>query len=131
MMRLSLFCLTALALGGCVQSPASERTTKTATAAQAQAQPAPPSQQPSVAQDCAPPAYPPGTQDARMSGVSMMAFLVGSDGAVRETRLLKSSGHAVLDEAAQAALKLCHFRPALKDGQPVAAWQPVQYVWAP
>lgn len=128
MMRLSLFCLTALALGGCVQSPASERTTNTA---QAQAQPAPAPQPPSVAQDCAPPAYPAGTQDARMGGVSMMAFLVGSDGAVRETRLLKSSGHAILDEAAQAALKLCHFRPALKDGQPVAAWQPVQYVWAP
>ena len=129
MMRLSLFCLTALALGGCVQSPASERTSRTATAAQAQ--PEPSSQPPSVAQDCAPPSYPAGTQEARMNGVSMMAFLVGSDGAVRETRLLKSSGHAILDEAAQAALKLCHFRPALKDGQPVAAWQPVQYVWAP
>ena len=127
MMRLSLFCLTALALGGCVQSPASERTNKNAAAAQ----PAPSPQPPSVAQDCAPPAYPAGTQEARMGGVSMMAFLVGSDGAVRETRLLKSSGHAILDEAAQAALKLCHFRPALKDGQPVAAWQPVQYMWAP
>jgi TonB family protein len=128
MMRLSLFCLTALALGGCVQSPASDRTTAAATAAQAQ--PAL-SQQPSVAQDCTPPAFPAGAQQARMSGVSMMAFLVGSDGAVRETRLLKSSGYAVLDEAAQAALKLCRFRPTLKDGQAVAAWQPVQYVWAP
>jgi len=129
MMRLSLFCLSALALGGCVQSPASERANKDTAAAQAQ--PAVPAQQPSVAQDCAPPAYPDGTQGARMSGVSMMAFLVGSDGAVRETRLLKSSGHAILDDAAQAALKLCRFRPTLKDGQPVAAWQPVQYVWAP
>ena len=65
-----------------------------------------------------------------MSGVSMMAFLVGSDGTVREARLLKSSGHAILDQAAEAALRLCRFRPTLKDGQPVAAWQPVQYAWA-
>jgi protein TonB len=128
MMRLPSFCLTALALAGCVQSPAPDRA---AAAAQVPPQPAPPSQQPSVAQDCAPPAFPAGTQQARMSGVSMMAFLVGSDGAVRETRLLKSSGYAILDEAAQAALKLCRFRPTLKDGQAVAAWQPVQYVWAP
>jgi len=66
----------------------------------------------------------------RMSGVSTMAFLVGSDGAVREARLLKSSGHAILDQAAQAALRLCRFTPARKNGEPVAAWQPVQYAWA-
>jgi TonB family protein len=65
-----------------------------------------------------------------MSGVSMMAFLVGSDGAVRESRLLKSSGYAILDQAAEAALRLCRFRPALKNGQPAAAWQPVQYAWS-
>jgi TonB family protein len=111
--------MAALALAGCVQSPASRT-----AAAPAQAQPQPPEP------DCAPPVYPAEALQARMSGVSMMAFLVGSDGAVREARLLKSSGHAILDQAAQAALRLCRFTPAFKDGQPVAAWQPVQYVWA-
>lgn len=126
MMRLPSFCLTALALTGCVQSPAPDR-----VAAAAQAQPAPPAQQQApAAQDCARPAYPAEALQARMSGVSMMAFLIGSDGAVREARLLKSSGYAILDEAAQAALKLCRFKPALKDGQPVPAWRPVQYAWA-
>jgi protein TonB len=74
--------------------------------------------------------YPQEALQARMSGVSMMAFLVGSDGTVRESRLLKSSGHAILDQAAEAALRLCRFKPTLKNGHTVAAWQPVQYAWA-
>ena len=98
MIRLPLFCMTALALAGCVQSPASR------TAA-APAQPQQPPQQ-VPGQDCAPPVYPQEALQARMSGVSMMAFLVGSDGTVRESRLLKSSGYAMLDQAAEAALKL-------------------------
>jgi protein TonB len=122
--------MTALALAGCVQSPASRT-----SAAPAQVQPpAPlpaPQQQQQLADDCARPAYPPEAAAARMSGVSMMAFLVGSDGIVRDARLLKSSGYAILDQAAEAALKLCRFKPALKNGHTVAAWQPVQYAWAP
>ena len=120
MIRLPLFCMTALALlAGCVQSPA----TRTASA------PAQPQQQ-VPDQHCAPPVYPQEALQARMSGVSMMAFLVGSDGTVRESRLLKSSGHAILDQAAEAALRLCRFKPALKNGHTVAAWQPVQYAWS-
>jgi TonB family protein len=109
-----------LTLVGCVQSPSS-RTAAATAQPQPEVQPDP---------DCAPPAYPAEALQARMSGVSMMAFLVGSDGVVREARLLKSSGHAILDQAAQAALRLCRFAPVLKDGQPVAAWRPVQYAWA-
>jgi len=59
-----------------------------------------------------------------------MAFLVGSDGTVRESRLLKSSGYAILDRTAEAALRLCRFKPTLKNGHTVAAWQPVQYAWS-
>jgi protein TonB len=114
-----------LTLAGCVQSPSS----RTAAApAQPQPQPQPQPQQPG--QDCPPPVYPAEALQARMSGVSTMAFLVGSDGVVREARLLKSSGHAILDQAAQAALRLCRFTPVVKNGHPVAAWRPVQYAWA-
>jgi protein TonB len=116
--------MTALALlAGCVQSPA----TRTAAAP---AQPQQPPQQQLPGQDCASPVYPQEALQARMSGVSMMAFLVGSDGTVRESRLLKSSGYAILDQAADAALRLCRFKPALKNGHTVAAWQPVQYAWS-
>ncbi|WP_082577334.1 energy transducer TonB [Massilia sp. Root1485] len=124
MIRLPLFCMTALALlAGCVQSPA----TRTASAP---AQPQQPPQEQVPGQHCAPPAYPQEALQARMSGVSMMAFLVGSDGTVRESRLLKSSGYAILDHAAEAALRLCRFKPTLKNGHTVAAWQPVQYAWS-
>jgi TonB family protein len=124
MIRLPLFCMTALALlAGCVQSPA----TRTASAP---AQPQQPPQQQVPDQHCAPPVYPQEALQARMSGVSMMAFLVGSDGTVRESRLLKSSGYAILDHAAEAALRLCRFKPTLKNGHTVAAWQPVQYAWS-
>jgi TonB family protein len=132
MMRLPLFCMTALALAGCVQSPAA-RAAAAQAQAQAQPQPQPPQQQrpqPLPGEDCAAPVYPPEAVQARMSGVSMMAFLVGSDGKVRETRLLKSSGYAILDQAAEAALKLCRFKPTTKNGHTVAAWQPVQYAWS-
>jgi protein TonB len=121
--------MTALALlAGCVQSPA----TRT-SAAPRQAQPPAQAQQPPQqvpGEGCAPPVYPPEAAQARMSGVSMMAFLVGSDGTVRESRLLKSSGYAILDRTAEAALRLCRFKPALKNGHTVAAWQPVQYAWS-
>jgi protein TonB len=124
--------MTALALAGCVQSPA---TRMAAAQAQPQAQaptqpPQQPRQQPLPGEDCARPVYPAEALQARMSGVSMMAFLVGSDGKVRETRLLKSSGYTILDQAAEAALKLCRFKPAVKNGHTVAAWQPVQYAWS-
>lgn len=126
MIRLPLFCMTALALAGCVQPPAS----RTAAApAQAQ-QPPQPDPQHLPPQDCTPPVYPQEALQARITGTSMMAFLVGSDGTVRESRLLKSSGYAILDQAAEAALRLCRFKPALKNGHTVAAWQPVQYAWA-
>jgi TonB family protein len=124
MIRLPLFCMTALALlAGCVQSPA----TRTSAAP---AQPQQPPQQQVPDPHCAPPVYPQEALQARMSGVSMMAFLVGSDGTVRESRLLKSSGYAILDHAAEAALRLCRFKPTLKNGHTVAAWQPVQYAWS-
>jgi D-alanyl-D-alanine endopeptidase (penicillin-binding protein 7) len=34
-----------------------------------------------------------------------------------------------MDEAARGALLRCRFAPALRDGQPVPTWHPVQYVW--
>jgi protein TonB len=122
--------MTALALlAGCVQSPAT-RTSAAPMQAQPPAQPQQPPQQQVPDQNCAPPVYPQEALQARMSGVSMMAFLVGSDGTVRESRLLKSSGYAILDHAAEAALRLCRFKPTLKNGHTVAAWQPVQYAWS-
>lgn len=78
---------------------------------------------------CARPVYPPEGLRAKWTGVSTLAFLIGADGAVRDARILKSSGHDALDDAALAALKVCRFEPATKHGDPVESWVPVQYVW--
>jgi TonB family protein len=78
---------------------------------------------------CSKPVYPVEAIRNEWTGVSTVAFLIGVDGLVKNTKILRSSGHDILDEAAKEALSLCHFKPATVDGKPVAAWQPVQYVW--
>jgi TonB family protein len=78
---------------------------------------------------CAKPTYPAEALNNKWTGSSTIAFLIGPDGLVKGARIVKSSGHAVLDDAARDALSLCQFKPAIVDGKPVAAWQPVQYVW--
>lgn len=79
---------------------------------------------------CAKPAYPMEALRNEWTGIVSIAFLIGPDGLVKDSRYTKSSGHAVLDEAARVALSRCHFKPGTVDGKPVAAWQVVQYVWS-
>src|SRR5438874_2327081 len=79
---------------------------------------------------CARPEYPRDDLLASHTGTVKMAFLVGSDGAVRDSRLVQSSGYEGLDRMALVTLGRCHFRPARKNGQPVQAWTDIQYVWS-
>ncbi|MFN3788952.1 energy transducer TonB [Massilia sp.] len=80
---------------------------------------------------CSRPVYP--EEDARLknAGTVTMQFLIGPDGWVVESKILKSSGYPGLDEAARTALVKCRFRPATLEGKPVRAWTAVQYVWTP
>jgi TonB family protein len=78
---------------------------------------------------CARPVYPAEAIRNEWTGVSTIAFLIGPDGLVKRWRVGKSSGHDILDNAAVESLSRCQFKPAVVDGKPVAAWQPVQYVW--
>jgi protein TonB len=80
--------------------------------------------------NCPKPVYPAEAKQAHWTGVSTVAFLISTDGSVRDARVLRSSGHAVLDDATVSALKGCAFRPAMKNGHTVESWQPLQYVWA-
>jgi protein TonB len=112
--------LTAITLNAAAQtsSPAADSTSADAT------QTPPPRRN-----TCARPGYPREALRNEWTGVSTVAFLIGVDGLVKDTKVLKSSGHDVLDEAAREALSLCQFKPSTVDGKPVASWQPVQYVW--
>jgi TonB family protein len=66
--------------------------------------------------------YPPLLRDAGVGGEVLVWFYVNERGLVEKTRLKRSSGHEALDDAALKVAELMRFAPAMKDGQPVAAW---------
>jgi D-alanyl-D-alanine endopeptidase (penicillin-binding protein 7) len=78
---------------------------------------------------CDRPVYPKAALAAGQTGTVTILFRIGADGTVQESKVQRSSGHPSLDAAAQSALAKCRFTAALRDGQPIEKWQPVQYVW--
>lgn len=71
--------------------------------------------------DChiAPPDYPEAARRRGETGTAVVRFVVGVDGRVESAQLLRSSGHARLDDAALDALKGSTCRPSLDAGVPV------------
>ncbi|MDX9857888.1 MAG: TonB family protein [candidate division Zixibacteria bacterium] len=68
------------------------------------------------------PVYPAEAKNQGIEGKVWVMILVDSTGAVRETRVKKSSGNNALDDAALAAAKTATFIPATADGKPVGVW---------
>lgn len=67
-----------------------------------------------------PPVYPDLAREAGVDGMVLVQALVGKDGKVKDTRVVKSI--AMLDAAAVAAVKQWVFKPALSNNKPVAVW---------
>lgn len=78
---------------------------------------------------CEKPHYPQADIAAGHEGTVTVTFRVDVTGTVVESKILRSSGYATMDEATRGALHRCRFTPALSHGRPVSTWQPVQYVW--
>ncbi len=78
---------------------------------------------------CTKPEYPRASLRAEETGVVTLAFLIGTDGRVVDSRVEKSSGFKSLDSAARAGLSLCKFKPGSVDGKPEQSWTKMQYVW--
>ncbi|MGG7606060.1 TonB family protein [Massilia sp. BKSP1R2A-1] len=78
---------------------------------------------------CKRPEYPAESVKQQHTGTVTLGFLVAKNGGVKESKVTRSSGHALLDDAAQSALVKCKFKPATTKGKPVEAWTAVQYVW--
>jgi protein TonB len=78
---------------------------------------------------CAKPPYPASAARNGESGTVTLALLVGADGRVTSSRVLKGSGYRELDKAAVNALSLCKFKPAMNNGVPEAGWGQIAYVW--
>jgi len=67
------------------------------------------------------PAYPRAARRAGMEGRCLLEVAVDASGAVRSVRILRGSGHALLDRAAMAAVEHWRFLPARRSGRAVAA----------
>jgi protein TonB len=78
---------------------------------------------------CARPEYPKASQRNEETGTTVLEFLIGADGVVKESKIQHSSGFRDLDRAAQTALGRCRFKPGIVDGHPQESWTSVQYVW--
>ena len=66
------------------------------------------------------PVYPDVARDANVDGTVLVQALVGKDGRVKDTRIVRSV--PMLDAAAVAAVQLWVFKPALSNNRPVAVW---------
>ncbi|WP_203072066.1 energy transducer TonB [Falsiroseomonas ponticola] len=69
-----------------------------------------------------PPAYPARAIELDLAGTVVVRALLDPSGDPTETLVLRSSGHAILDSAALAAVRRWAFEPASRDGQRIAAW---------
>jgi protein TonB len=78
---------------------------------------------------CAKPEFPPAALRAQQEGVVTLKFLIEVDGRVLESKIERSSGYRILDEAARRALGRCKFRPATAGGQPEQSWARIEYEW--
>ena len=66
-----------------------------------------------------PPLYPPAAKSIRATGVVKVEVTIDENGDVAEVQ--KTSGPALLQNAAKDAIKKWRFRPFVRDGQPVKA----------
>ncbi|MEI7823111.1 MAG: TonB family protein [Verrucomicrobiota bacterium] len=70
---------------------------------------------------CPPPPFPSEARKARISGTVVLTVQIDARGRPISIALRRSSGHAVLDIAAERAVRAWRFDPAQRDGQPVDA----------
>ncbi len=78
---------------------------------------------------CAKPVWPRESLRREEQGTVTLAFLIGADGKVEASKIEKSSGFPLLDEAAQQGIAKCQFSPRVVDGKPEQGWMKMQYVW--
>jgi protein TonB len=78
---------------------------------------------------CKKPEYPLLSRRKEEQGTVLLQFLIGVEGQVIESKILKSSGFVRLDDAARLALTQCQFQPGSVDGSPEPSWANVKYIW--
>jgi periplasmic protein TonB len=66
------------------------------------------------------PAYPEAARKAGQTGVVMLRVTINESGRVSAVRLIRSSGHSLLDDRARTAVQRWIFKPARQNDKPVA-----------
>jgi protein TonB len=77
-----------------------------------------------------PPDYPEIARLAGVEGVVTLWVYIGSDGQIKDVRLLQTSGVTSLDEAAVAAAYNTQWTSARNNGMPVGVWTTLRYNFA-
>lgn len=67
------------------------------------------------------PRYTDEARNNKVQGAIGMRILVGSDGTVKDARIVNGLPDGLNEEALKAAYEM-KFTPAMKDGKPVAFW---------
>ena len=80
-------------------------------------------------EQCKNPDYPAEAIRKKQEGVTRIRALVNVDGHLSNMSLLTSSGHALLDNAAIAALLTCKAVPGQHNNSQVNSWIELEYSW--
>jgi D-alanyl-D-alanine endopeptidase (penicillin-binding protein 7) len=75
------------------------------------------------------PEYPIDARNGEQQGTVKVQISVNSRGKFTGTKVLSSSGYPALDNATTGAFSRCKFKPAYKNGKPVASSFEAVYVW--
>lgn len=70
------------------------------------------------------PFYPPLARRLDLEGQVVLELTVGTDGLVDDVVLVKSSGHKLLDFGSELIAAQGHYKPAMRDGQPIVVRLP-------
>lgn len=81
------------------------------------------------ASNCEKPVYPKESRLAQEEGSVQLRFIVETNGQATNVTISQSSGYARLDEAAKDALLKCQFKPAVRNGVPIADWAAMKFTW--
>ena len=71
---------------------------------------------------CGIPDYPTAWIDDGLEGTVRLALLVGADGSVKDTKVIRSSGYRELDKASQRAGANCKCGASPKDSSRAPGW---------
>jgi protein TonB len=79
--------------------------------------------------NCERPKLPWRAEQRQLAGDVILSVLIDVDGKVTRARVIRSSGHPLLDETALKGARRCRFVAATVNKVPVPSWEPFRFSW--